>query len=32
MTGNLIGTVRLLDVMRQAGVRRIADLSSGGTI
>ncbi|WP_323754012.1 NAD-dependent epimerase/dehydratase family protein [Marinobacter sp.] len=30
--GNLIGTVRLLEVMRSAGVRRMVYLSSGGTV
>lgn len=30
--GNLIGTVRLLELMRQAGVRKIVYLSSGGTV
>lgn len=30
--GNLIGTVRLLELMRSAEVRRIVYLSSGGTI
>ena len=32
ITGNLIGTVRLLELMRGAGVRRIVYLSSGGTV
>ena len=32
ITGNLIATIRLLDTMRQAGVRRIVYLSSGGTV
>lgn len=30
--GNLIGTVRLLELMRSAGVRRMVFLSSGGTV
>jgi len=30
--GNLIGTVRLLELMRSAGVRRMVYLSSGGTV
>lgn len=30
--GNLIGTVRLLDLMREAGCRRIVYFSSGGTV
>lgn len=30
--GNLVATVRLLDVMRKAGVGRIVYLSSGGTV
>lgn len=30
--GNLIATVRLLDLMRQAGCRRIVYFSSGGTV
>jgi len=30
--GNLIGSVRLLELMRSAGVRRMVYLSSGGTI
>jgi UDP-glucose 4-epimerase len=29
---NLVGTVQLLDTMREAGVRRIVYLSSGGTV
>ena len=29
---NLIGTVKMLDLMRSAGVRRVVFLSSGGTI
>ncbi|WP_281826300.1 NAD-dependent epimerase/dehydratase family protein [Jannaschia rubra] len=32
IAGNLIGTVRLLQVMREAGVRRMVYLSSGGTV
>tara|TARA_R100000935_G_scaffold11588_1_gene23247 strand:+ start:10412 stop:11329 length:918 start_codon:yes stop_codon:yes gene_type:complete len=32
ISGNLIGTVRLLDLMRAAGIRRIVYLSSGGTV
>lgn len=32
ITGNLIGTVRLLEVMRAAGVRDLVYLSSGGTV
>lgn len=30
--GNLIGTVRLLEMMRSAGIRRMIYLSSGGTV
>lgn len=30
--GNLIGSVRLLEMMRAAGVRRLVYLSSGGTV
>lgn len=32
ITGNLIGAVRLLEVMRLAGVRDLVYLSSGGTV
>ena len=32
ITGNLIGAVRLLDIMRAAGLRKIVFLSSGGTV
>jgi UDP-glucose 4-epimerase len=32
ITGNLIATVRLLEIMRRAGQRRIVYLSSGGTV
>lgn len=32
ITGNLVGTVRLLEMMRASGVRRIVYLSSGGTV
>ncbi len=32
ITGNLVATVRLLDTMRKAGVRRLVYLSSGGTV
>jgi len=32
ITGNLIATVHLLEVMRSAGVRKIIYLSSGGTV
>lgn len=32
ITGNLIGTVRLLQVMRSTGVRNLVYLSSGGTV
>ncbi|MDE4175250.1 NAD-dependent epimerase/dehydratase family protein [Phaeobacter sp. PT47_59] len=32
ITGNLIAMVRLLEVMRQAGVRKMVYLSSGGTV
>lgn len=32
ITGNLIATVRLLEVMRKAGVRKMVYLSSGGTV
>lgn len=32
ITGNLIATVRLLDVMRGVGVRNLVYLSSGGTV
>ncbi|SEK02154.1 NAD-dependent epimerase/dehydratase family protein [Paraburkholderia diazotrophica] len=30
--GNLIGTLRLLEMMRDAGIRRIVYVSSGGTV
>ena len=32
ITGNLVATVRLLEVMRNAGVRKMVYLSSGGTV
>jgi UDP-glucose 4-epimerase len=32
ISGNLIGTVRLLELMRNVGVRRMVYLSSGGTV
>ena len=32
ITGNLIGAVRLLDIMRAAGLRKMVFLSSGGTV
>lgn len=32
ISGNLIATVRLLEVMRKAGVRKMVYLSSGGTV
>ena len=32
ITGNLVGTVRLLELMRETGVRRMVYLSSGGTV
>lgn len=32
ITGNLIGTVRLLEIMRATGQRKIVFLSSGGTV
>lgn len=32
ITGNLIATVRLLEMMRAAGVRKLVYLSSGGTV
>ena len=32
ITGNLIGSVRLLEIMRAAGLRKIVFLSSGGTV
>jgi UDP-glucose 4-epimerase len=32
ITGNLIGTVRLIEVMRSMGIRNIVYLSSGGTV
>lgn len=32
ISGNLIATVRLLEVMRSAGVRKMVYLSSGGTV
>lgn len=32
VSDNLVGTIALLDLMKQAGIRRIAYLSSGGTV
>ena len=32
INGNLIGTVRLLELMRETGVKRMVYLSSGGTV
>jgi len=32
INGNLVGTVRLLELMREAGVKRMVYLSSGGTV